>query len=472
MKEYFKLLPIKDILATTPRGYVFARDLDSSRNAKSFFYTTSLQDAYEFIYKQTPLDKRQFYEVIQPNLPVKLYLDIEIEVENTPECIASNEHMLDQQLDDLIDRLKKKHNTEWTYQLFTANGLCSDKKHFKLSRHVVFDPATSGVFTCNHKAMKQFMKNDPLPCDKGVYTNWRLFRMLGNVKRGSTRVLVPQSQPSTTEPTFDEWKRSLVTYYDDDGIDEKHLAILDRVLCENSENTLLLLPPEPTKRKRKQDQKADSDEYEYEKGTSKKRVCTTTTTTTKNIAIGTTEWSGFSGLLDWVHEEVLEKLLYDPKILKRFFVRKKVLTNTYKGKESISIFYERREETKHGESVRCPLISEKSEGGHTSNGFVVNVYLISRTLTYHCFGTYGHPPGVSQCRIKALVPKDIYTSPSNTEKDYSQPGFVFKYRETYRKICDCTHQPIWVEQKVDAATKFIVTTRCLLCDTIVIHKKK
>lgn len=452
MKEYFKLQPIKDILASNERkGYVFARDLHSAKRSKSFYYTDDLEDAYEFIYKKTPRATRHFYEIILPWMPVKIHLDIDCSVPslNVAE-IEAKERELDAELDEFIARLRDRFSLtpeQCTYQVLTANGTADDEKgkKYKISRHVIFDR----LVVRENVMLKPFMKADPINTDTGIYTLWRLYRMWGNVKKGSERYLLLNTNTAETPPTFEAWKNTLVQYYGDIQDPNSGMAILDLPQLHN-QTTLETQPYKSMK---------------------------------KAVLVSTDKTSSceeYNGLLDWLHEHVVCGMLFEKTIVEKYYFRASVKETLHKGKKSLSIKYGRTSDWIGKVCIRCPLFHEQTHSnaeGHSSNGFTINVYLLARTIVFYCYGTSGHEAGVNQMRVKTLVPKEYIPGGFQecaTEIDLNQPDFCFEYKEScirHSKTCECD-LPIWVEKKKDRRTRFTITTRCMLCDSITIHKKK
>ena len=176
----------------------------------------------------------RFYEVIPPNVPVKLFLDIDKSGVLTEEEGATYA-MFEHEVSELIRTVLAE---ECDYVLTSAPKpmVLSATTKAKFSRHLVYpivfsSMASVGVFVGLLRHKLEVSGNEMAQyIDGGVYTKWRLFRVLGSHKKDKQNALerVTDLELSPREAFY----KSLVSHvrFDDECV--KHdgaLSALHRV---------------------------------------------------------------------------------------------------------------------------------------------------------------------------------------------------------------------------------------------------
>jgi hypothetical protein len=193
--------------AQETNGVIFGRD---HGNAKQYYVSPDKDHMYNFIfglYKK----KRDFYEWIPQNTPVRLYLDLEIErvkvdkktnkelyrYESRDDLFAAINEAEKEVTRVVVEQLKEQHDVQVDEsQILSLNSDGIDKG----SRHVIFPV----WFDDNGTSMDSFVHSilgllstdvGQRATDKGVYSKHRVFRFFGNTKVGQSRWLHLPSQP-------------------------------------------------------------------------------------------------------------------------------------------------------------------------------------------------------------------------------------------------------------------------------------
>lgn len=208
-------------LAKKIGGIQISRDKPGG-GAKWFYVFQNPTAAYNVVFQQEEC-KRDFYEVIPPNTPVRLTFDFDLPRKKV--CKKSGKVLWDYDGQDVHQAMNvmEKEVVQTATQILqdkyhvsvdesqilslTSDGKDKDGKD-KASRHVIFPI----WFDCWKTSMQEFVQQDVMPMltettlrcvDKNIYTDHRSFRFFGNTKIGSERRLHyapnPDLQPFTDE---------------------------------------------------------------------------------------------------------------------------------------------------------------------------------------------------------------------------------------------------------------------------------
>jgi hypothetical protein len=187
------------------------RDDTATKRYTTFADVDTLQEYDEHLAEYAV--ERTMYEVLHPDLPTRLYFDIEYSVaERDDEGFAERLSRFAELRAAFLTQVLGISALRLSFQTSTAHG--ASKGGYKHSAHEVLE----GFYLENHEERTLFKEcfesflRDPPSCelaesvlfldyqrngkseriwDSGVYTKFRCFRMLGSCKKGSGRPLVP-----------------------------------------------------------------------------------------------------------------------------------------------------------------------------------------------------------------------------------------------------------------------------------------
>lgn len=230
--------------------FIFATDNPNSTTIGSKKYAVaSLAKIYEYM-RRRKAERRNVYEVMRVNVPSKLYVDIDVSLEQFPDFNP-------EKVEEVFERDLRKFLSEQVHPEFKDSKTTpllryDSSRKDKWSRHYIL---TGSMFLNNFHVgaiMRRFRSyiinfygnpDDPVnenpyfipPRDKsicidgykkeyiidmGVYTRMRVFRLPGNRKYGKPNVLVPAPLFFTLEeslklqntyfPTINELRKALV----------------------------------------------------------------------------------------------------------------------------------------------------------------------------------------------------------------------------------------------------------------------
>ena len=211
---YQKDQAFTDCVSSLPGAVVIAADIRKGSGAKKFIVLHGGREALWLYNMKYPADERHLYEVIEPDDPAKLYLDLDKEAHEGDEPQTVVAHM-DETQAKVVEKAKKSLKNEYGIELDDADilvtisdGLKANGK-FKASRHIVVNV----YFMNNHTAMKSFVVDHlhpvaPDEVDMRAYNRHQLLRLPGNCKKGDPRVLNPLHGGPLTQEFYE---RSLVT---------------------------------------------------------------------------------------------------------------------------------------------------------------------------------------------------------------------------------------------------------------------
>ena len=196
-------------LARAEESPIFSKDVNG-KGAKTFF-ACGYEQFCNTHYKYTP--RKHVYELINPDLPCKIYLDFD-------EKDTSQKEPFEQNTSTFVDHALSKLPSGSTHHI-----MVSDNPR-KLSKHVIIN-----VFLKDLETVKAFVNqcHDSVRCpslDLNVYTPFRSFRLLYSSKFGadpSTALRIegsdsydPELLLDTLIQAFDKTKHSIygakVTY--------------------------------------------------------------------------------------------------------------------------------------------------------------------------------------------------------------------------------------------------------------------
>ncbi len=189
--------PAKDYRDATfgDTGVIFASDTD--RDSKQYYVAQDRDTVYGHVFKT---DVRDFYEMVEPQLPCKLYYDLELEHgkdddDDTDDVRRTKMDVLVSAVAELTTSVLQEHYdidlsvAEKPFMELNSDGVKNG--HFKASRHLIFPVYFDGVASVKHFVQKYILPTlaNTRGFDASVYTKNRCFRFFGCAKIGSTRVL-------------------------------------------------------------------------------------------------------------------------------------------------------------------------------------------------------------------------------------------------------------------------------------------
>ena len=230
---------------------VWAEDIHPKNGSQRFLAVS--YDKFQDLIQHIPNSKRNFYELLRPDSPTHLYLDIEYEKVCNPGLSG-----VSTRIDNIVRRgltvlYKLKLKDVDLIELDASNGI-------KYSRHLIYrirdgrmfkNPFHCGAFLRRLSFPKANLSDGTKTeiVDPSVYTSWRAFRCAGSSKmRAPDRPLIPYS------PRNIHFLDTLVQRpYNDKGSDS-HLEML---LCPERDGTEPISGNGPKKRKRSRDKETD-----------------------------------------------------------------------------------------------------------------------------------------------------------------------------------------------------------------------
>lgn len=302
---------------------VFASDLGK---AKQYHVCADYDALYEYVFAQ-PAERRCYYEMIRPHMAVKLYFDLELEVgdglvERMDALQARLVEFVNNKLVEKYDRVLERDDV----LVLHSDGPT------KASRHVIWPVYFDSVVDVKAFVHSHVAPHFPEGLDKGVYTKNRCFRLFGNRKLGSKRVLSSGKSNGSESTNRKLFQSSLLT------IPPQNEALV--LECNDDTN-----PPTRLQKKRK---------------ARRKRSRTPASAATEAALANTTAW---------VTDIVREREDVAAPTVRR--VRDAVYQWTF---------------VRTSHKRKCRL-----GGLHKHQNMAVNIDLAKGTVFYKCYGECGHP---------------------------------------------------------------------------------
>lgn len=192
----------------------------------------------------TPVEERSFYEVVPPNVPCKLFFDLDLKL-----SVASERKRMTTEMNVFIEEVL----VPTTRSVLCDECSYEDHKHQppyvmradtnkKISRHVVFPIVfqdIGSVGACVSCIVSRLYEHTlASTIDSGVYTRWRNFRLVGSTKKGKSNHLILVSHKGLGLTLEQQMVRTMLTVVADSQTEipcdiGEHIQRYQRVLTWN-----------------------------------------------------------------------------------------------------------------------------------------------------------------------------------------------------------------------------------------------
>lgn len=184
-------------------GLVFASD---HGHGKQYHVCAGYHALYDFVFTQPP-ERRCYYEMVRPHMPVKLYFDLDLK--GRAEDVVPRMNAIQDALVSFVN-LKLLEIYDRGVDDDDVLVLTSDGSN-KASRHIIWQVYFKSVDDVKAFVYKYVVPRFADGVDKGVYTKNRCFRLFGNRKNGSDRVLKSRLSDDSESTQQRVFRRSLLT---------------------------------------------------------------------------------------------------------------------------------------------------------------------------------------------------------------------------------------------------------------------